>query len=253
MARGFAAVKEAANRIDSSSKDTSDWGPSVLFLKLPKDGDSAVVRFLEQGDDVYSYWYHDFSSIDKRNGWKTKVYCLDQEDEGVPCPGCENELPRKFQGLINLIWRDAPKYERDENNRFARDDNGNIIQKGTEDQVAVWRAGIKVFTSLGKKDVASKGLTSREFVIERSGEDLQNTTYSVEPEDYDAGASKLSAADKKLEKEKYDLEKIARADITYDQAEEFIQNKLDDSDSSDDDTDIDKFLPDRPFERKDED
>jgi hypothetical protein len=137
-----------------------------------------------------------------------KVPCRDQDEEGKrtgePCPGCERELRRSFQGQINLIWRDAPVLARDENNRIIKDSNGNVQIAGKADQVAVWTAGITVFEELDGKDATYRGLASRDFIVTRRGSGL-STKYSIEPADPDAGATELSDADKALEAEKYDL------------------------------------------------
>ncbi len=246
MPKGFGAIQEAAERISKRSKG-GDYGPPVFWFQLPGDGDAAVVRFLEQGDEAYSYYYHDFSHIDERFGWQSQVTCLDQEDSGVPCPGCEAELPRKLKGIFNLIWRDAPKYKRDEDGNFERDGKDNLIQEGNEDQVAVWRGGPELCKLLSKKDVAFRGLSSRDFHVERNGLKL-DTTYAVEPNDPDGGAQKLTATDKELAKEAYDLEEIARY-REYDDAKEYIEYKLSDleGDGDDDTSDFLKEKKDSPF------
>lgn len=251
MPRGFSSIKQAAERID---KQTSDY-PNVLLFKLLDDGDEAVVRFLEQGDEVYNYWYHDFSHVDPTNGWKTAIPCLDQEDNAEPCPGCEQGLPRKFKGLINLIWRDAPIFKRDSEGKVVKKKNGEYVVEGYEDQVAVWRGGIKLFSKvLARKDVKYKGLCSRDFEVTREGQRGDNqTTYSVEPADIDAKASKLSKADQELADNKYDLEEVARF-VDYETFEKIINKKLGDADESSNGEATDKeelkgFLKDDPFDK----
>lgn len=244
MARGFASIEKAAKKIDSYG------GSSALYLKLPNDGDEATVRFLEEGDDVYSYWFHDFSHVDKGEGWKTKVPCLDQDEDGTPCPGCRDGLPRKFQGLINIIWRDGPV--------FAKNDDGSIDwdkQTGTGDVIAVWRQGITVFNKvLRRKDDKFSGLTTRDFDIVREGTEWNNTSYNVDPNDPDGGPQPLSAADKKLAEEKYDLEKLART-VDEDTFEQIIEKKLGDNENgevSDEDVeDVTSFLRKEPFKKDD--
>jgi hypothetical protein len=242
MARGFASIEKAGKRIDSYGK-----GANAIFLKLPNDGDEATVRFLEEGDEVYSYWFHDFSHVDPENGWMTKVPCLDQDEDGTPCPGCRESLPRKFQGLINIIWRDGPV--------FAKNDDGSIDwdnQTGTGDVNAVWRQGITVFNKvLRRKDDKFSGLTSRDFDITRQGTKWNDTSYSVDPNDPDGGKKALSAADKKLVESKYDLEKLARF-VDEDTFEQIIDKKLGEASNGDGDEDdvddVKAFLKENPLE-----
>ncbi len=244
MARGFSSIKDAEKKIEEKSIDF----PNALWLRLPDDGDSAVVRFLEQGDEVYSYWYHDFSTYDARTGWQTKVPCLDQDDEGTPCPGCDAELKRSFQGLINVIWRDAPKFKRDEDGKVIKKNNELVIE-GYEDQVAVWRGGITLFSRvLARKDVNFKGLSTRDFEVTREGSGLK-TTYSVEPVLVD-GESKnvpMTAADKKLAKEVYDLEKLANF-VDADTFNKIIANQQNgDGNGEVDDEDVEQYLKAKPY------
>lgn len=239
MPKGFAAIQEAAERASTNKKN--DWGPPHKKLILPDHGSNATIRFLEQGDEVYSYWLHNFSKQDGVNGWKVDFPCLDSNDDGTPCPGCEYDLHRTFKGLINVIWRDAPVYETDSDGRFVRDARGNFNQIGEEDQVAVWKQGIRVFTMLGQKDVAYKGLGSRDFVVTRSGTKADNTTYAVEPADVDGGPQPMSEADLKLAENKYNLEEIANFK-TYDEVVELIEEHLGSNDSSTDSGDVGSFV-----------
>lgn len=243
MPRGFSALKEAQKKYNNDDKER---GPSVLFLKLENDGDTANIRALEEGDDVYFYNYHDFSGHEK-DGWMTKIPCLDQSADGEVCPGCAEELNRGFQGLINVIWRDAPLYERDENGAFARDKNNKIIQKGVADQVAVWRVGWTLFGTLGKKDVAYKGLGSRDLEVTRDGaKGDKKTKYHVEPADLDSGPQELSKEDKELVNGKYDLHEITRP-VDEKKFSDIINAKLDTSGDDDDSEDIESFMKEKPF------
>src|SRR5438477_1955687 len=161
MPKGFTAIREAGKKIDESSNFEEFY--SYLRFKLPSDGDEAIVRFLEQGEEVYSFWYHDFTNTDPSQGWKTKIPCLDQEDDGTPCPGCREDLKRRFRGLINVIWREAPVFKRDQEGNLVKDEHTKaVIVVGHKDQVAVWDGGKELFSdTLAPKDVAFKGLSSR--------------------------------------------------------------------------------------------
>ena len=239
MPQGFKAIQEAANK-QNKSVTKNDWGPYYKKLVLPNDSSVATVRFLEEGEDVYGYWVHNFSKQDPINGWKTTFPCLDQEDTGANCPGCEYDLHRTFRGLINVIWRNAPVYKKDEDERLVKDSSGNYIQIDEKDQIAVWNQGIKVFTMLGNKDIAYKGLTSRDFVVTRSGTRPDNTVYSVEAADVDGGPQPLSEADIELANDKYKLEELANFK-TYEESLEIVETFFGDTDSSKDGGDVSAF------------
>lgn len=228
MPRGFGAVEEISKR--------SAGGVGPLRLRL-KDGESATVRFLEQGDDIFYYYYYDFSHIDKDNGYKYSFPSLDQNDEGNPDPGEELDFPRKFKTAVNVIWRDAPEYERDSDGKIVVDGSGKWKQIGTKDQVAVWEGGPRIYETLAKKDLAYKGLASRDLEISRSGTGF-DTKYSIEPADIDSGPVAPSDADKELAKEKYDLDKVARLDMSYDDVKKYINSKLGQEPADD----VDDFL-----------
>lgn len=194
MARGFGAVS-AANE-DINERKNSGGGGTRFFRLEP--GDSAIVRFLEEGEDVYCAWVHEFPVPGRKV--PLKVPCRDQDDEGrrnlgIECPGCEKGLKLKFRGVINMIQRDAPVQEKK---------GEKWVTVGSDDAVVVWDQGINVFEELQEKDIVYKGLKSRDFRIKRRGTGFE-TTYSIEPADPDGGPQPMSASDKELAEEKFDL------------------------------------------------
>ena len=206
MPRGFTGVRAASDDI-SARKSAGGSGSGRKWFKL-NDRESAVVRFLEEGEEVNFAWMHKLPATGERafGGW---VVCRDQDENGErygeECPACDRELKRSFQGVINLIWRDAPVFETDSDGKRVKDRAGDYVVSGYEDQVAVWQTGITVFEELNGLDLAYKGLTSRDFRVTRKGLKLQ-TKYDIFPADPDGGKQALSASDKKLVEEKYNLE-----------------------------------------------
>lgn len=204
--RGFEGVQRAMQNIEARKAAGGGIGPQPTYFKLPNSGDSAIVRFLEQGDEVSWCWTH---SIPPRGNQKfgDDVPCRDQEGTGTPCPGCEQGLYKSFKGFINLIWRDGPVYKRNDQGWLEKDGNNRPIVVSRRDTIALWEAGIMVFDELNGLDATYKGLSSRDFKVTRRGEGL-NTRYNIVPADPDAGPQPMSDADRELAKTKMDLNEL---------------------------------------------
>jgi len=237
MPRGFKPIESFGKR--------SSGGAGPLRLRL-KEGETANVRFLEQGEDIFYYYYHDFSHLDKTNGWKYSFPDLDQEDEGVPSPGRELDFPRKFKTLVNVIWRDAPLYERDSDGRIVVDSDGKWKQIGNEDQVAVWEGGVNIFKTLAEKDAKWEGISSRDAEIKRTGTG-RDTRYAIEPADINVGPVPPSEEDKELAKKRYNLENVAGLDKSYDEIKDYINKHL--PGEEEETSDAAEFIDSNPFEQ----
>lgn len=204
MGRGFSGIREVAESQAQRMQQRSPSSGSFVPRFRIADGQSAIVRFLEQGDDVVWAWGCQLPPKPPRQ-WGDWTPTLDQKRDGsVRCPLIEHGFSPIFRGFINLIWRDAPVYKRDENGRLARDAYNKLIQIGNEDQVFVWESGIKVFTTLEHVDATYKGLMSRDFRVTRRGANLQ-TSYAIDPADPDGGPHPMSPIDLALAQNKYDL------------------------------------------------
>lgn len=209
MPRGFSGVRDASAAIEAKR---GSGGPGALWFRL-RSGDETVVRFLEQDDDIF--WAHMHEVSVEGRSWPKMVPCLDQEKDGTPCPGCERDLNRKFQGYINVIWDDAPVFKRDGDGKMARDRLGDPIVIDNKPQVAVWSSGIRLFEELDEINANFKGLMSRRFKVKRKGEKL-DTKYHISPENVDTGPQPLSEAEEKLAAEKFDLSQYTKPG-TYDE------------------------------------
>lgn len=209
---GISKVRSAAD--DINARKEAGGGGSRYYFKL-QDGETAIVRFLEDGSEVACAWVHQLEPTGGRD-YGVKVPCRDQDFDtlqrgvGEACPGCERDLRPQFQGAINMIWRDAPTLARDDQGRLVRDENNKVVVDGAEDQLAVWVAGITVFEELDAIDADFGGLTSRDFKITRRGSGL-NTKYTIRPANVDGGPSEMSPADSALAEEKFDLSSYASA------------------------------------------
>lgn len=199
MARGFGALATAKKDIDQ--RQSEGGGGFVKYFRIG-DGETAIVRFLEEGDSVACGWVH-LEKVPGRS-FPLQIPCIDQDDEGrrnlgKDCPGCERELDLKFRGKINLIHRDCPVQEKVGPKKWET--------TGHQDQVVVWDVSFTVLQDLQEKDADYKGLRSRDFKVKRIGTEF-DTKYYISPADADGGPQPMSATDKELEAEKYDLNEL---------------------------------------------
>jgi hypothetical protein len=210
MPRGMTGVRNASAELEARRQ--AGPGAGALWFRV-KPSEDEVIRFLEQDDDVFWAMMHEVP-VEGRS-WGVDVPCLDQEKDGTPCPGCEQELPRRFKGYINVIWYEAPVFKRDSDKKIVKDRLGDPVITGHTPQVAVWSSGIRLFEELDEINANFKGLMSRRFKVKRKGEGL-DTKYHISPEDVDSGPQAMTADDKKLEKDKYDLNEFIKPG-TYDE------------------------------------
>ena len=197
MPKGLSGVRSASAELESRR----GTGGGVLWFRL-RNGEETVLRFLEEDEEIHYAFMHEVPVEGRSFG--RNVPCLDQEREGTACPGCERELPRRFQGFVNVIWEDAPVFKRDGDNRIVKDRTGDPVVLDHKPQVAVWSSGIRLFDELTEIDTNYRGLSSRRFKVKRRGEKL-DTKYHIAPADVDSGAQPMTDEEKKLAEEKQDL------------------------------------------------
>lgn len=203
MPRGFQGVRDASAEVEARR---GTGGPGALYFRM-KGGDTAIVRFLEQDDEIAWCYMHEVE-VEGRN-WGRNVPCLDQEKSGIPCPGCERDMDRRFKGFINLIWFNAPVFKRDEQGKIVKDRLNDPVIIEYKPQVAVWNSGIRLFEELDEINTNYKGLMSRKFKVKRKGEGL-DTKYHISPEDPDGGVNPMDEAEKALAADKYDLNQFTQ-------------------------------------------
>jgi hypothetical protein len=179
MPRGLSKIREISEEAAARRRAFEEGGPGLRFLSL-KDGDTELVRFLEQGDEVWYVWTH---KLPKQPGQKfgDDVLCLDQEDAGVACPACERGKTRSSKVCINVIWFNAPKLRMtDDGKKVWKDESGNIQIIGKEDTLAVWTTGPTNGGRLEYLDTEHGGLTSCIFKIHRQGAGKDDTKYFID-------------------------------------------------------------------------
>ncbi len=183
-----------------------------------KDGESARIRFLEQGENLT--WATSHRVKTPGLTFPQDVLCLDQDDDGTPCPACmdgnREVKSRSTKGYLNIIWRGteesdlsrAPIYKRNDKGSPEKAPNGQKIVTGFEDSVWLWKCSKTVFEQILAKDKAYKGLMSRDFLVSRKGAGLENTTYFIEPAVVDGGPESMTVADQNLARGKFDVAKL---------------------------------------------
>lgn len=195
MPKGFEGIRQYRKEIDEKAASSVTFAKNLWF-KLA-DGESATVRFGEQGEDINFVLVH---RIPGKGKFPDNIPCLDQHNKGIRCPACEHpdqDISRRtLRGYITMIWRNAPVYKKDAEGKRTNE----IIDH--EDQVAIWSQGVRVFGMLDELDSEYKGLMSRPFKIKRTGSRVDNTTYTILPSDEEALSAKEATM---LSDEKPDL------------------------------------------------
>ena len=202
--------KKAQKEEQKARREAGGGDPSQFTNDFRlRDGQFAVVRFLEQGDDLTFSETHRVPIQGRSKRYFKSFICRNFEDDGTPCPACQHENPdvskRITRGFVNMIWRDAPVYQRDEKKRLVKDPQGNLILVEREDQIALWPCSWTVFEQLKEKDSKYHGLMSRDWEIKRTGSSMDDTKYFIEPAVADGGPSPMTIADMSLAEGKYDL------------------------------------------------
>jgi hypothetical protein len=148
------------------------------------DGESVIIRPLEEGDEFKDCFVHRVPFEREGKTQHIDVPCLDQKNKGVPCPGCKDDIERRYKFYLNCIVRDHEDEDSDEK----------------ADTVMIWSGGITVATRLDKLQAKNKGLMGLDLEVERDGV-KKKTKYTIDVE----SKSELSTDDKKLAEKKADL------------------------------------------------
>lgn len=199
--------KEEQKAQFESSSPSGGMGADLFSIKANQ---YAIVRFLEQGEDITFADVHRIPIPKKAGGfWFKDFVCLDTMDDGTPCPACQsgNEDVRKrsTRGFVNLIWREGPVYQKDEKGYQVKAPGGGYVITGRADAVFLWKCSWTVLEMLREKDGKWQGLMSRDAEVKRTGSTMQDTAYFVEPQQIDAGAQPMLVADLALAENKYDV------------------------------------------------
>jgi hypothetical protein len=194
------------------------------WLKM-EDGDEVIVR-LFPSEEFWKDGYVHRVPMELKGGKKiyADIMCLDQDEEGVPCPGCKDEIQRRFKFWTPVIVRDW------------EGDDGKVA-----DVVMIWSSGITIAKRLDKM-LGKHDLAKRDIVVARSGSTKDDTEYDIDWEDEED--IPYSASDKKLLEQAPDLTRYTRIP-EYDD----FYTPLDERDS-DGKSDGEQSLKRNPFSKK---
>jgi hypothetical protein len=181
-------------------------------------GDGAVIgRIVDTGKAFKDGYVHPVEGKAKSGKTYTRdIMCLDQDDEGVHCPGCQDDLDRRYKFWTRFIVRDAEKV------------NAKGKSIGYEDRVMLLSSTSKrLLTAINKKN-KKYDLAMHDIEIERSGKDF-DTQYEVEVLDTD-DPTELSKADKNLvENSEIEIKKYTKIP----EFDEFYESDNNDDDDED--------------------
>jgi len=152
------------------------------FVNVP-DGETMTMRAFDTENYFRDGWVHPVQ-FERKDGstYTADVRCLDPDDEGEPCPGCRDDLDRRYKFWLLVIVRDAPKENK----------SGKVI--GEEDQVRILSGANRLVKALNQKH-KRRNLDRRDIEVSRDGEGFE-VQYEVEwATDEDVP---LSKADQKL-------------------------------------------------------
>jgi hypothetical protein len=203
MAKGWNRVEQEAAEARARQEQWAKQQQPRLFLS---DGESATVRFLEQDGDIHHYHRHEYMASTSKGQQRRQFTCLNDNEDGTRCPGCEAGLKLKTRGCFNVIQRQRPILRKGQDGKAMKDSSNNYIVDGHADAVVIWDCPSTTLDLLRQKDSSYHGLMSRDLVISRTG--TQFSPFVIEPADIDSGAVEMTPEDYDLAKDKFDLDEF---------------------------------------------
>lgn len=186
MPRGLSRIKQSNQESQARRAAYDDAGPRQRRLII-KDGESVLVRPLEDGDAVWSVYTHRMPAPVGRD-YGDAVLCLDQDNtsEGN-CPACNRAVKRQERVVLNVIWYNAPKWKKDKDGKALKDANDDLIYDGVEDVVATWDTSVTSggrleYLDTGQQNKNGVGLTGSILRITREGS-KKDTKYQIDIEE----------------------------------------------------------------------
>lgn len=206
MAKGWDRVENAAQE---SAENRERWAAEAANRKpelFVKQGESVVVRFLEQGPDINNFAVHEYQVQTAQGPRRRTFTCLNDKDDGTPCPACAAGMKRKLKGVYNVIQRQRPILRRGQDGKALKDGNNNYIVDGYADAVVILTVPSTTAEVLRQKDAHYQGLMSRDILASKTGSQFQ--PWNFEPADINSPAAALSEADLVLLGSKHNLDEF---------------------------------------------
>jgi hypothetical protein len=164
--RGSGGSSRGLGNVETNIQKSATRWKRTGWVKI-EDGESAVVRVVDVGADFRDGFVHPVEFTRKgRKGFTRDVMCLDQNDDGTPCPGCRDDLERRYKFWCRVIEREAE----------IENDSGKVT--GYEDQVKILSGGKRLAAGLNKKH-KKRDISMRDIEVEREGTGW-DTEYNVE-------------------------------------------------------------------------
>jgi hypothetical protein len=208
LAKGIQAMKESQKAVE---KSMSGGGGKYIFIA---DTESYLFRFMLDGDDIVSGYFHRVPVTRGDKSWFQEVPC--EDDECAYCSSADDDINKRTYKFLNWIWvYHIDHVEQDDDGKWEEvEKKDGIFYRETVGAPRLLKQGYffsKVITALyGKYGT----LLDRDYECIRQGEGLK-TNYSVFPEDKKAMSKKIKSAIDKLD----DLEEIAFGKSTKDDEE----------------------------------
>jgi hypothetical protein len=196
MPTGADMIRQAQREAAARQVQFENAGPGIRYFR-PEEGKTYTVRFCEEHGTLRSVYTHAIEMAGRR--YPVKAQCLDQDDKGVACPGCLRSKPRSQRMTSNVIWYDAPKFQREEGKdgkpgKIKKDDGGQPLfvittdpetgqpKVATEPCIATWEMSMTTGGILMARHDQFDGLTSRIFTVSRlPSSDPKKPIYMIDP------------------------------------------------------------------------
>lgn len=187
MPVGLDKIKQNADQAAKRQADFDSGASEFKRYMMLKNGDTARVRFLEEGASV---WFVHTHELPKKPGqqFADKILCADQAlsdveantyaDGSRACYACQMGVKRGTKVLINLIRFDEPKLTRDAQGGAVKDAAGNYVFDGTEPALLIWDCSQTLGGRLAYLESVHGPLSHHICTVHKTGD--KNNMYMVD-------------------------------------------------------------------------